>query len=84
MKLSILLVLAMSSIVMADMSGEQFFKAMVFLTFASPIGWGVLILLIIGIVKGICKGAKAVASTDYSKISEEEKREKFLDELGKK
>jgi len=95
LKLSIFLVLAMSWAAMAlerlprpedASSAEQWaelFKALTFLAFFSPIGWGVAILLVISFCIWLGKGAKTLVTADYRRIPEDEKRDRHLQEMGK-
>jgi hypothetical protein len=93
LKLSIFLMLFMSWAAMAlerlprpeDASrAEQWgdlFKGLIVLAFLTPVGWCVLIMLIVGIIMWLKKAVVHVATTDFSRIPEEDKRDELLNEL---
>jgi hypothetical protein len=95
LNVTILLVLAMSWTVMAldrlprpedatyMENVQNLIKALLLLAFLTPFGWGILALIIIGTVSALAKGAKKVATTDFSVIPATEKRDLLLEELEK-
>lgn len=95
MNITILLVLVMSWSVMAldrlprpeDATTMESLRSLVigllFLAFLTPFGWGVLALIIMGLCMAVGKGAKKIATTDFSRIPEPEKRDRLLEELEK-
>jgi hypothetical protein len=60
------------------MSLDEWFRCIVFLALVTPIGWGVIFLIIYGLIKGTCKATKNVVTADYSVIPEGDKREMLL------
>lgn len=54
-----------------------------FLSFFSPVGWGVLFLIIVGIIIGIYHTAIWAYYTDWKRIPKAEKRKAILEELEK-
>lgn len=95
LNITILLVLAMSWSAMAlerlprpedattMESFQQLLMALFILAFLTPFGWGVLALIIYGLCVAGVKGAKKVATTDFSEIPAYEKRDILLEELEK-
>jgi hypothetical protein len=96
LRLSILMVLVMSLAVMAapllerlprpeDMTyGEKvvdLVRALVLLAFLTPVGWALVVALIIGFCGWAKNSAKTIATTDFRKIPEVEKRDRLLEEL---
>jgi hypothetical protein len=90
---TILLVLVLSQVVMAldrlprpedaifAENIQQLFVALLILAFLTPFGWGILALIIIGIILAAVKGAKKAVTADYSVIPDEDKRDMFLEAL---
>lgn len=58
-------------------------KNLLLWAFITPVGWVVLIMVVVGIIKGLYRTAKTVATTDYSPIPEVDKRKRLLEELEK-
>jgi len=95
LKMSAVLVLIMVMAVMAleplprpeDMTWFENLKDLLYWSlvyaFLTPIGWGVLVLLIVGLFKLVGHAISTVANTDYSRMTEDDKREELLNELRK-
>lgn len=96
LKLSIFLMLAMTWMVQArellerlprpeDAStSEQWaelFKALIVLAFLTPVGWCVMIMLAVGLIVWAKNAVVHVATTDFSRIPAEDKRDELLKEL---
>lgn len=54
-----------------------------FLLFITPIGWGILILIILTFLRGTFRTTKKIITTDWQKIPDRVKRSTILDELEK-
>ena len=61
-------------------------EAVIFWLFLTPVGWAIIILLVISIIIGICKmfgklGHVVTHPSEYKAIPEKEKRRQLLDAL---
>lgn len=96
LKLSIFLMLAMAWAIQAKellerlprpgsaSYGEQWvtlFKTLIALAFLTPVGWCVIAMFIIGLIMWFKKAVVHVATTDFSRIPDEDKRDRLLNEL---
>ena len=64
--------------------GEQWvtlFKSLIVLAFLTPVGWCVLAMFAVGLFMWLKKAVVHVATTDFSRISDEDKRDELLNEL---